>query len=251
MNIEELKSDFAYWCQTWKDDPGLNDSIYESFEKKVWETPHLVDHLNVIQSNKMGLMGFGEIPFRYLWLLLVNELPQNFKFLEIGIYKGSILALVNLCAKNLEKGCRIYGISPLDGHGDRYDTYDAADYMACIIYIHEILGLGMSNTKILKGLPTDSSIKDSILREGKFDMVYIDGSHNYEDVVSDIELSTELLSSGGFLVMDDASLNLHLGSRARFHGHADVARAVKDRLDSNQSYDHLFACGHNRVWRKK
>jgi hypothetical protein len=38
---------------------------------------------------------------------------------------------------------------------------------------------------------------------GRFRMVHIDGSHVYEDVMEDIELSRSLLKAGGLVVIDD------------------------------------------------
>ena len=89
-----------------------------------------------------------------------------------------------------------------------------------------------------------------VKEESPFDMIYIDGSHNYEDVVIDILFCDELLKQNGLLVMDDASSDLSLGKSSVFRGHADVALAIKNSLDTTK-YKHLFACGHNRVWLKK
>ena len=38
----------------------------------------------------------------------------------------------------------------------------------------------------------------------KFDMVYVDGDHEYEPAKSDIENAWKLLDNGGYLVVDDA-----------------------------------------------
>jgi len=36
-----------------------------------------------------------------MWLTLVQEIPSNFKFLEIGVFKGRILSLIELLSKHL------------------------------------------------------------------------------------------------------------------------------------------------------
>jgi Methyltransferase domain len=43
----------------------------------------------------------------------------------------------------------------------------------------------------------------TLLRESSFDLVYIDGSHYHDDVVSDIEDSKDLVREGGLLCGDD------------------------------------------------
>ncbi len=51
--------------------------------------------------------------------------------------------------------------------------------------------------------------------------------------------------------MDDASSLLSLSkNHPGFPGHEDVALAIRDDLDKRSNYKHLFACGHNRVWKK-
>jgi hypothetical protein len=65
----------------------------------------------------------------------------------------------------------------------------------------------------------------------------------------DIENYVGMLKIGGILVMDDASLYLE-SPAGMFKGHPDVGAAIRDRLDTNLAMKHLFAVGHNRVWRK-
>ena len=57
-----------------------------------------------------------------------------------------------------------------------------------------------------------------------------------------------MLKKGGYLVLDDASLFLE-NPFGRFLGHEDVCRAIKDTLDARTDLTHLFAVGHNRVWK--
>ena len=80
-------------------------------------------------------------------------------------------------------------------------------------------------------------------------MIFIDGSHDYEDVVHDILNYSKLLIIGGYLVMDDASLYLN-DAYGQFLGHPDVGNACKQYLDNNPNFEELYAIGHNRVWKK-
>jgi hypothetical protein len=49
--------------------------------------------------------------------------------------------------------------------------------------------------------------------------------------------------------MDDASLFI-TDAYGSFLGHPDVGKAIIDNLDNNPEFIHLYAVGHNRVWRK-
>jgi hypothetical protein len=245
--IERLNSDFKYWCEHWKNDGPLNDALYVYFLKRSLEIPHLQQHIAYIYNNDWG---YGEMAFRYMWWLLFNQMPQDFNFLEIGIFKGSTLSLAQLCAKQLNKNGFIYGIGPLSTNGDQYGNYPDLNYRWYVEKIHADLNVPMSS--LIKGLSTDPAIKQQILEvgEGKFDMVYIDGSHDYADVISDIELADKLLKAGGYMVLDDASSRLNIGVEAKFKGHDDVAKAIEDDLENRKNYIHLFACGHNRIFKK-
>jgi predicted O-methyltransferase YrrM len=119
------------------------------------------------------------------------------------------------------------------------------------MFLYQELGLSLDNTRIIPGLSTDNKCKESAIKHGPYDLVYIDGGHDYETVVNDIELSDKILKTNGLLVMDDASslLNFKFDHKG-FKGHQEVGLAIKDKLDNNPQYKHLFACGHNRVWKK-
>jgi len=65
------------------------------------------------------------------------------------------------------------------------------------------------------------------LRKDHFDIVYIDGSHYYEDVLKDIRLAEELLAEGGILCGDDLELQMAECDRA----FAESCKAIDYTLD--------------------
>lgn len=244
-----MGNELEVYINGWENTILSNGKLYREFKEKMMGIDYLGDHLKYIKTNKYGC---DESAFYYLWYLLVNEMGMGFKFLEIGVYKGGVLSLIELISDRTGKGVRIYGITPLDRSGDKYlEKYDDADYGYCINKIYGDMGLDISRTRIIKGLSQDLVVRETILGEGLFDIVYVDGSHNFEDVVKDIKLSKKLLKIGGYLVMDDASSKLNMGNGIVFRGWGDVAEAIDEELASDVNYGHLFACGHNRVWYKK
>jgi len=74
------------------------------------------------------------------------------------------------------------------------------------LFLHNILAVGLDDVvKVYKGssekiLPT--------LRDNFFNMVYIDGNHQYSHVISDIEHGARLTSEGGVLCGDDLEFQM-------------------------------------------
>ena len=161
------------------------------------------------------------------------------------------MALTQLCSKELNKSFYSFGLTPLSNVGDKYSIYKKGDYSKDISFLFHKLSLTLDNISIIKGLSTDNIVKEAAKKEGPFDAIYIDGGHDYDTVINDIDFSDLILKPGGLLIMDDASYLLNLNSRPnRFSGHPEVAYAINDNLAKRANYKHLFACGHNRVWKK-
>lgn len=245
QNLSEI---FYQTCDTWKNDSNLNEQIFLNFTNYIDLIEPLKKHEQNIHANNLG---YGEKSFWFLWHLLVNEMPTEFKFLEIGVYKGSILSLVQLSSDLLNKSPKIFGLTPLSTTGDKYlQSYDNVNYLECIGQSFAINNLDISNVTILNGLSTNKELQLEMRSESPMNIIYIDGCHDYDVVLQDIEFGDSMLNRGSYLVMDDASSHLNFKLN-RFNGHEDVAKAIETSETLNTKYKHLFACGHNRVWRKQ
>lgn len=218
-----------------------NKIIYEGFETNVRNN-------QTLWNSFYSADGFGEPAFTWNWKLLVDEMPDNFKFLEIGVYKGRVLSQVGMLSRISNKNCSIYGVTPLSTDGDKYSGYPACDYLNEIKNNFQKLNGHTHNLNIIKGFSQDDSVLKSVGNIAPFDMIFIDGSHDYVDVCNDIKNYLPFLKSGGYLVMDDASLYID-NPYGQFLGHPDVGKAIQDLLDNNNSVKHLYAVGHNRVWK--
>jgi hypothetical protein len=248
LNKSKLQQDFQRFCTEWSNTSQANKTIYDYFNSEVDNYDFLKKHCDVIAGANLG---YGEKPFRYLWLLLFAQLENSGKFLEIGVYKGSILALSQMIAKELGINLQTYGLTPLNTTGDKYSTYTDDDYDYGVSYVYHSLGVSLDNTSIIQGLSTDTIVKQLARDNGPYDILYIDGGHDYATVINDIDLCTETLKEGGLMIMDDASSLLSFDkAHPGFDGHKEVGLAIRDRLDNDSTYTHLFACGHNRVWIK-
>jgi hypothetical protein len=224
----------------------LNET-YDIFLNEYYSDAILTNHRMYIESNNLG---FGEKPFHVIWRELVKSQPINFKFLEIGVYKGQVLSLVKLLSDNYNKVVDYVGITPLNDSADKFSNYDSVNYDQIITSLFNHFNLEFDiNKNIINGLSTDEIIKNKVKELGKFDLIYIDGSHDYDCVVSDIKLMYDISKVGTYIVFDDSSCYKDL-SEDKFKGHIDVCDAIRDNLENNNNFLEIICVGHNRVFEK-
>lgn len=225
--------------KAWKDEEEFHREVNETFACLTNEVPELKELRDWVEAN---VWGFGERSFYWMWKLLVDEMPEYFNFMEIGVFRGQILTLIGLLAKN-KKHNRV-AISPFDST----DGYWESDYYADVMTLEQKFNPGGRPLIIFKGLSSDPNIlKD--LKDNKVNLLYIDGGHSEEVVKLDLENYTPLLIKGGYLVIDDSAVNLNLPN-GYFRGHESVTKAVEEFMKDNKDFTHLFNVVHNRVWKK-
>jgi Methyltransferase domain len=230
-NVKELS-------QNWVDDPNFHKHVHESFIEQVNQHPNLKAYRDFVENN---VFGFGERSFLWMWWMLVAEMPKKFTFLEIGVFKGQVLGLIELIATLQGKEAIRYGITPLDSSGGVWES----DYAKDILTIHEQFNLP-TNYKLIVGDSTDAKVIDEA-EPLILDILYIDGGHTYGIAASDIVNYSHLVKDGGYLVIDDCANDLHM-PWGYFQGIQEVTDAVKDHV--THEFEFLFNVVHNKVWRK-
>ena len=190
--------------------------------------------------------GFGEDAFHAMWLMLLNEYKPK-SCLEIGVYRGQIITLWGLIAKLKNIEIDIHGISPFSSSGDTNSTYlSNIDYYDDTI--NSVNFFGLPQPSFLRSLSTEPIAK-AYIKSKSWDLIYIDGSHDYEVVLSDYTLSVENLSIGGILVMDDSSLYTDYEPHsASFAGHPGPSKVATERAMNELRF--LGGVGHNNVFQK-
>jgi hypothetical protein len=227
----------------WRDDRETHQQINESFIELVNADPELKAFRDFVEGNNdtpVKIFGFGERSFLWLWKLLVDEMPDGFKFLEIGVFRGQILALVRLLAQRSHKLATINGITPLDSTGGHWES----NYEADINLLHDTFHLTYPD--ILKGLSTDEGIVK--ISKDAYDIIYIDGGHEYEVAKADIINYSPFVKVGGYLVIDDCANKYDL-PYGYFRGIESVSRAVDEHLP-NENFKEIFSVVHNRVFQR-
>jgi len=231
----------------YQDEPSVHRLIYDACETAMSEDARLLAHREYVEHNRLG---FGDRAFHWLWKLLVDAMPSHFKFLEIGVYKGQVTSLLGMLASLTGKTVENLGVTPLGTFGDKFSHYEDVDYLAEIRSIEAWCGLPEGKrARIIPGFSNDDRVKRECRAVAPFDLVYIDGCHDYHVVANDIIAYGEMLKPRGLLVMDDASTELRLPAGI-WPGHADVGRAVREILEPMQNFARVASVGHLRVWRK-
>jgi len=244
-----------------------NDDLWEELTDLVNSVPYLSIHRDWVEKHSWG---FGDRAFHYMWYLILAQdiLKSNDPFLlEIGVYKGQVISLWSLIALNEGGKANIYAISPLSGTGERLppiaheiwlvinkkyredfssgNLYKQMDYLRCIEQIFSQFNLTISSIHLLQGSSQDKAIQAK-LSYLTFDLVYIDGSHTYQDVSNDIDFYGDRVKVGGYLILDDASY--FQPGTLFWKGHKNVSRAAED-IDKNR-FTNILNVGHNRIYKR-
>lgn len=255
--------------ESYSNTESVNDYIFKEFTSRTNTIPYLKEHRDYIEKNKLG---FGERAFQYMWLLILKYLSdrnrnQTINALEIGVFKGQVISIWTLIALKEKIKLKVDGISPLKGNppaknkilnklytlfSSKYrkdiaagNHYDNMDYYQIIKMVFDKFNLEVKTVNLLKGFSNDVGILDQIKNE-RYDLIYIDGDHSYEGVLTDLKNFCPKLNKGGLLVMDDASCNIP--GTAFWKGHQSVSDACK--VISEKEFRNVLNVGHNRVYQK-
>lgn len=226
--------------ENWIDIPEYHKNVHESLVDKVNLTPYLKAHRDFVEQNSFG---FGERSFPWMWKLIVDEMPTMFSFLEVGVFRGQILSLIELIAIKSGKYVARTGITPLNSTEVHWES----NYKADIERIHDEFDL-FKDYVLIEGYSTDLKVIDRASKQ-YYDIVYIDGGHTNEVIKSDIEHYAPLVKKGGLLVIDDCACKYHM-PWGYFQGIESVCVEV-DKILPNDQFEEIGNVVHNRIWRRK
>jgi len=241
--------DLQHYFNIYKNDKDIHKLLVDDFTAATNEISYLKEHRDFVEQH---VYGFGERAFCYLWYLLVLSLDSTFKFLEIGVYKGQVLSLVELISQHLNKEAFIYGVTRLDsfaGETGIFPDHPEENYRQHILDLHQHFGLEFDDDQLIVGDSTNEEVIAEAEMIGPYDIVYVDGCHEYKYVKLDLEHYGEMVKVGGYLVVDDSSNNLDMPS-GYFTGIQDVSDAVRDIIESSSQWEYKLAIMHLRVFKK-
>lgn len=218
---------------------------YEYFNHFFWNlSPQwLKDHRDYFRNENRG---FGEDAFHAMWYFIFTEFKPK-KVLEIGVYRGQTISLFMLLAEKLNCTSEIHGISPFTSSGDEVSKYlDDFDYLNDVKNNFDFFNL--KHPLLHKGFSNEGSMLE-LIKSNKWDLIYIDGNHDYEVAKSDFQNCTEALNVGGIIVLDDSALYTNYSpSFNSTSGHPGPSQ-VADEIDLSK-FTEILSVGHNRVFLK-
>lgn len=221
----------------------MMEALVKEYTDKVNADKELKAYRDFIEQNSFG---FGERCFLWMWNDIVAKMPDEFTFMEIGVFRGQILALVSLLAERHGKKVRRIGITPLDTSDGHWES----DYEADIIRLHDVFNIKDDYELIRLDSTNPNAIK--LAGQNPPDVLYIDGGHTYEVVKSDLTHYLPILKVGGTLVIDDCNNAIPM-PWGYFQGIQSVSTAVDEvlpREGSNEYWKHELNLVHNRVLTK-
>jgi hypothetical protein len=193
-----------------------------------------------------GQKGFGEDAMHVMWFLLFREFkPAN--FLEIGVFRGQTTSLAAMLGRLNQTPCEVWGISPFAAVGDSVTKYrDNVDYLADTLANFERFSLPKPH--LLKAYSTDPEAV-SLIQSKTWDLIYIDGNHDYEVALKDWEVCSACARDGGIIVLDDAGLTTaYRPPLFATGGHPGPSRLAEE-IDRAR-FREILQVGHNRVFQK-
>lgn len=222
------------------------NEVYNYFHHYYWNIAPiwLLEHRKYFKVNKRG---FGEDAFHAMWLNLFEDYkPIN--ILEIGVYRGQTISLFQLLSDKFNINSEIHCISPFSSSGD-----EVSNYLNNINYLEDIK-INFDYFKLKypifhKGFSTENAMLD-VIASRKWDLIYIDGNHDYNIVKTDFYNCANSLSENGIIVLDDSSM--FTTYKPKFYstsGHSGPSK-IANEIDTNY-FTEILAVGHNRVFQKK
>lgn len=200
-------------------------------------------HRSYFRQNRRG---FGEDAFHVMWYGLL-QVCRPASFLEIGVYRGQVISLISVLAKLLGLDCLVCGVSPFTSAGDTVSKYlPSVDYWQDTLANFSTLGLPWP--KLIKGMSDASSvIKEFSARS--WDLIYIDGNHEYEIAKKDFLNCSKILSPGGHIVLDDSALYTpYRPPLFATAGHPGPSRLAMEL--PSLGFREVLCVGHNRVFQR-
>ena len=231
----------ADWAQSLSDPTAFYRRAVEFFDRSL--PPEFRAHREYFTQNGRG---FGEDAFHAQWFLLFREFRPK-SFLEIGVFRGQSLSLAALCARQFQLDCFTQGISPFSSAGDGVSKYARnVDYHADTL--ENFSHFNLPSPALLKAYSTDAAAAQ-LIGARAWDIIYIDGNHDYEIARADWELCTKNVAPSGLIVLDDSGLQTQFQPPAfATGGHPGPSRLAQE-IDRRQ-FAEILQVGHNRVFQK-
>ena len=232
----------ADWAKSLQDPTAFYEDCFRYFNQHL--PAELREHRAYFCRGEGGY--FGEDAMHVMWYLLFREFKPA-KFIEIGIYRGHTLSLAAVLSRLNGVPCEVHGISPFSPAGDSVSKYRGdVDYLKDTLANFKYFSL--PEPSLLKAYSTDPEAV-ALIRSKRWNMMYIDGNHDYEVARQDWEVCSQSVADGGIIVLDDSGLGTsYQPPMFATGGHPGPSRIARE-ID-RKKFTEVLQVGHNRVFQK-
>lgn len=145
---------------------------------------------------------FGWFNFEGFYDLLIESLlPDNFRFVEVGVFMGKSIIYFAEKMSIENKNGQIFGVDHFKGsdeeaHKDILKNLNLSDE-----YYKNITKTGASNLIIT--IPFESDLAVNHFDDNSLDCVFLDGSHDYKSIKNDLEIWIPKVKENGYICGHD------------------------------------------------
>ena len=140
-----------------------------------------------------------------LYRRMVEQAKDGFVFVEVGVWKGKSSAFMGVEIINSKKKIEFYAVDHFQGspeHQDEPEIKSMTLKEECYKNLEPVMG-------IVRMLPIPSLTAAAMFTDNSIDFVYIDGSHEYDDLKADILAWGPKVKNGGIIAGDDYGIGVH------------------------------------------
>jgi len=147
----------------------------------------------------------GWFDYGNLYSHVVANLSDNSTIVEIGAWRGKSTSCLGSLIKQSKKKIKVYAVDTFEGSNEQLHKDLIATMPTSLFdeFIDNIKMCGVDD--IVEPVRMTSVEASAKFKDASIDFVMIDGSHDYESVVSDIDAWLPKVKKGGLIAGDDYS----------------------------------------------
>lgn len=154
--------------------------------------------MGALSNQVYSIEGFLSADEAELLYRLATEIPENGNIVEIGSYRGKSTVCLGLGARWAK--ANVWAIDPHEDYQVNAQTHYGMENHAALL--RNLLDFGVAETVRVVALPSENVVEGWPYQA---DLIWIDGSHQYNDVWCDLVSWHLNLSSNGKLALHDTN----------------------------------------------
>jgi predicted O-methyltransferase YrrM len=159
----------------------------------------IINKINMINHNYKDLEGWFNMENQYLELL--DNVPENGVFVELGAYKGKSTSFIVTEINNRNRNIKFHTIDTFEGDSGSNDEQEIKAYRN--VNVSKMFDEFSENTKHLKEhfnvIVGKSDESSKFFEDNSVDVIFIDAGHSYDSVIQDIKSWLPKIKDGGIM----------------------------------------------------